>query len=360
MPARRPHRPFRDRLDSRLLTGGLIAGALLVVLVAAAAAYDQSRSDRLAQGITIAGVKVGGLDVATARHRILSQALKVRRRTLRVHADDQVFELSPTQAKVTVDVSAALARAVADSRRGWLGARVFNGLTGHHVNEDVPLPTRYDPAAVNKLVAQVARFVAEPPVDAKAVPGPTGLATSPGQNGRVLKIARLRRRLINALVRPPRSTDIVAVVTHVHPKVTEADLAAKYPAYVIVDRADHVLRYYKHLKPTHTFPIAVGMAGLETPAGLYDIQWKEVDPPWRVPNSAWAGKLAGRTIPPGPDDPIKARWMAFNGGAGIHGIDPSEYGSIGHDASHGCVRMRIPDVIALYDITPVGTPVFIA
>ena len=49
--------------------------------------------------------------------------------------------------------------------------------------------------------------------------------------------------------------------------------------------------------------------------------------------------------------------MAFNGGAGIHGIDPGEYSSIGHDASHGCMRMRIPDVISLYARTPVGTPV---
>ena len=52
--------------------------------------------------------------------------------------------------------------------------------------------------------------------------------------------------------------------------------------------------------------------------------------------------------------------MGFNGGAGIHGIDPSEYSSIGHNASHGCVRMRIPDVIDVYDKTDVGTPVFVA
>ena len=70
--------------------------------------------------------------------------------------------------------------------------------------------------------------------------------------------------------------------------------------------------------------------------------------------------LAGTVVPPGPSDPLKARFMSFEGGAGIHGIDPSEYSSIGQDASHGCVRMRIPDVIALYDKTPVGTPVYIA
>ena len=51
--------------------------------------------------------------------------------------------------------------------------------------------------------------------------------------------------------------------------------------------------------------------------------------------------------------------MSFDGGAGIHGIAPSEYSSIGHDASHGCVRMRIPDVISLYAKSPVGTPVYI-
>ena len=78
-----------------------------------------------------------------------------------------------------------------------------------------------------------------------------------------------------------------------------------------------------------------------------------------MPKSAWAGSLAGQTIPPGPQDPLKARFMSFEGGAGIHGIDPSEYSSIGHDASHGCIRMRIPDVIALYSKSPVGTPVYI-
>jgi lipoprotein-anchoring transpeptidase ErfK/SrfK len=79
-----------------------------------------------------------------------------------------------------------------------------------------------------------------------------------------------------------------------------------------------------------------------------------------VPKKAWAGKLAGTVVPPGPLDPLKARFMSFEGGAGIHGIDPSEYSTIGHFASHGCVRMRIPDVISLYARTPVGTPVYIA
>ena len=44
-------------------------------------------------------------------------------------------------------------------------------------------------------------------------------------------------------------------------------------------------------------------------------------------------------------------------GDGIHGTN--EPGSIGSAASHGCIRMLVSDVIQLYSITPVGTPVYV-
>jgi lipoprotein-anchoring transpeptidase ErfK/SrfK len=143
----------------------------------------------------------------------------------------------------------------------------------------------------------------------------------------------------------------------VRPTVTRAELATRFPSYITVDREAFQLRVYQHLKLARTYTIAVGQIGLETPAGLYHIQDKQVDPSWHVPNSAWAGSLAGQVIPPGPDDPIKARWMGIFDGAGIHGTD--ETWSLGHAASHGCVRMAIPDVIDLYDRVQVGTPVYI-
>jgi lipoprotein-anchoring transpeptidase ErfK/SrfK len=99
------------------------------------------------------------------------------------------------------------------------------------------------------------------------------------------------------------------------------------------------------------------MEGLETPEGLYHIQEKQVNPSWHVPNSSWAGELAGQVIPPGPEDPIKARWLGIFEGAGIHGTE--ETWSLGQAASHGCVRMSIPDVIELYPQVEVGTPIYI-
>jgi lipoprotein-anchoring transpeptidase ErfK/SrfK len=141
------------------------------------------------------------------------------------------------------------------------------------------------------------------------------------------------------------------------PKVTTAELAKKYPVVITVDRPAFKLRLFKRLKLKKTYTIAVGQAGLETPAGLYHVQDKTVNPSWHVPDSAWAGDLAGRVIPPGPDNPIKARWMGIYNGAGIHGT--TDVGSLGSAASHGCIRMAIPDVEALYPQVPLQAPVFI-
>ena len=50
--------------------------------------------------------------------------------------------------------------------------------------------------------------------------------------------------------------------------------------------------------------------------------------------------------------------MGIYDGAGIHGTDA--IGSLGTAASHGCIRMAIPDVVDLYDEVPVAAPVYIA
>ena len=126
---------------------------------------------------------------------------------------------------------------------------------------------------------------------------------------------------------------------------------------IMVSRGSFQLTLYKNLKPVKTYTVALGAAGYDTPSGLYAIQDKQVNPTWNVPNSEWAGDLAGKSIPPGPDNPLKARWMGIANGAGIHGT--SDIGSLGSAASHGCVRMSEGDVIDLFDRVEVGTPVYI-
>ncbi len=139
--------------------------------------------------------------------------------------------------------------------------------------------------------------------------------------------------------------------------MTTKDVAGEYPSYLTLDRGSFTLRLWQDLKNARTYTVAVGQEGLETPEGLYEIQEKEENPTWHVPESDWAGSLAGTTVPPGPSNPIKARWMAIYEGAGIHGTEETE--SLGSAASHGCVRMAIADVEELYDQVEVGTPIYI-
>ena len=339
----------------------LLSCLMLVALLAGAAVlFDRSRAERLAPGTRIGGVAVGGLDADVAMQLVEARAVAPKRRTLRVHTRAKTFVLTPTQLRVRADVDAAVERALAQSRRGWIGARLLRELRGERVGASVPLTTRYAKGVLPRLVAEIAAFSFVEPVDATVEPDAGGLRSVPSRVGQRIDTGELHRNLERAVQSRSRPADIHVSTVPVAPRVTADELAGRYPSYILIDRKDHVLRLYRNLKPFRTWPIAVGRAGLETPAGLYDIQWKETNPKWRVPNSEWAGDLAGKTIPPGPDNPIKARWMAFNGGAGIHGIDPSAYSSIGTDASHGCVRMRIPDVISLYARAPVGTPVYVA
>ena len=147
----------------------------------------------------------------------------------------------------------------------------------------------------------------------------------------------------------------------VKPKVTTDELAEKYPAILVVDRANFQLTLYKDLKLAKTYGIAVGQVGLETPAGLYHIQNKAVDPAWTMPNSSWVAPATRGTVIPGGI----AREPAQGALAGHlrRRRDPRHRRRrprSARAASHGCVRMRIPDVIELYDQVPVGAPIYIA
>jgi lipoprotein-anchoring transpeptidase ErfK/SrfK len=340
------------------IVAGLIV-ALLVVVAGAMYLYDHGRRETIADGVRIDGVDVGGLHAAAARAKIQREVVTNLNRPVTVTAGAKTWTLGPREAGLTVDTANMVAQAVQASREGSIVTRTIRGLSGEHVNRDVPLVISYSHAAVRGVTAQVRVAVQRPARDATVQPSASGLTQVEGETGTIVDSEKLGARIDRALTGAAHSHTVVVPVKTVQPAVTTAKLAEMYPAYIVVNRGAFRLSFYEHLKLAKTYEIAVGMEGLETPAGLHRIEWKQVDPPWYVPKKAWAGALAGTVVPPGPTDPLKARFMSFDGGAGIHGIDPSEYSSIGHDASHGCVRMRIPDVIALYAKTPVGTPVYI-
>jgi lipoprotein-anchoring transpeptidase ErfK/SrfK len=329
--------------------------AVVVVLVvgggAAAFAFDRARSDELANGVRIAGIDVGGLTVDDARI--------VRRlgRPIVIVDGKHRYRLTPTRARLHVDVGGMVRTALGRSRDGNFVTRVYREATGGRVPTRVRLRVAYSKAAVRAFVARVARSVDRAPTSAKVVPAAASLRTVHSRNGIAVYRRGLARVLENRLVHPHWRRVVPLPTRIVRPEVSTAELAARYPAFITIDRNAFMLRLFRKLRLYRSYRIAVGQQGLETPGGLYEINDKQVNPSWHVPNSAWAGDLAGKVIPPGPDDPIKARWMGIYSGAGIHGTE--ELGSLGTAASHGCIRMAIPDVEELYDKTPLHTPVFI-
>jgi lipoprotein-anchoring transpeptidase ErfK/SrfK len=123
---------------------------------------------------------------------------------------------------------------------------------------------------------------------------------------------------------------------------------------ITVDISTRTLVLERNGKKVKTYRVAVGTAEYPTPTGTYRIVTKQKNPTWNPPDSPWAEGLG--PIPPGAGNPLGTRWIGTSAPAiGIHGT-PADY-SIGTAASHGCLRMHMPDVEELYEQVAVGMPV---
>jgi lipoprotein-anchoring transpeptidase ErfK/SrfK len=332
------------------LLAGMGAGALR--------AYDSSRANRLAKGVVIGGFDVGGMDARLARLELGRALLPRLERPVVVTLGPRRFVLRPEQAGFSVAIAGAINGALEKSRQGGLFDRVYRELAGDSVGVQLVPRTAVSRVAVAAWVERVAKQIYRKPVNARLVPSSTRLRIVPGRDGIALRTAALTNAIVKRMTSLSARRVLVAPTRPVAPRVSARTLPRRYPFFITISRSEKRLRLWNYLKLRKTYLIAVGRVGLETPAGLYRIEDKQVNPPWHVPLSSWAGSLAGRVIPPGPADPLKARWMGFYDGAGIHGT--SDIGSLGSAASHGCIRMSIPDVIELYGIVPLHTPIFIA
>jgi lipoprotein-anchoring transpeptidase ErfK/SrfK len=338
----------------------ILVAVLLLALAGgavAAYAYDSSRDDLIAEGVTVAGIDVGGMRVDEARRAVNRRLAEPLEQPIAVVRAKKRFNLSAEDAGVRADVAGMVDEALEESREGNIFTRVARDLRGGEETTRVAARVTYDEAAVAGLVERVKKGLNRPARDAE-VEFPS-LERTEEKRGLKVRAARLEQRLAQALTVPGAERRVRAPAKVIQPKVTQAELEDKYSVVLIADRASFKLRYYERLRLAREYTVAVGALGFDTPAGLYHIQNKAVDPAWSVPESDWAGELAGTVVPGGvPENPLKARWLGIYDGAGIHGTDQTY--SLGTAASHGCIRMAIPDVIELYDNVPVGAPIYIA
>ncbi|HEX6152193.1 MAG TPA: L,D-transpeptidase/peptidoglycan binding protein [Solirubrobacterales bacterium] len=344
-------------MGTKTSIAALIAALLLVLVVGGAYAYDSSKKDQIAEGVTIGGVDVGGLNEEEAAALVRRKLLAPLQGSLRVTFRKRSWELPGEKLKIRANVDAAVEEAVEDSQEGGLPGRLVRYVSGGEVDESIkPGVTYYEPA-INRFVREIAEDVNREPQNAGVEPSGAELIVVAGKDGLKLRDNLLEKELKAAVLNANAPDAIVARAHSVAPEVTKGEVAAEYPTYLTLDRSTFTLRLWKDLKLAKTYTVAVGAEGFATPEGLYQIESMEENPVWNVPESDWAGSLAGQTIPPGPENPIKARWMGIYEGAGIHGTE--ETSSLGSAASHGCVRMAIPDVEELYDQVDIGTPIYL-
>jgi lipoprotein-anchoring transpeptidase ErfK/SrfK len=335
-----------------LLVAGLAVGAL--------AWADGREADRIADGVRVSGIHVGGLTRDAAMVKLRDRLATPLRRSATVRVRGRTFRLRARTARVRVSLGAAVQRAHEASSAGGFLERGWRRLTGGDVDLDVDAPVAVSRRAVRSFVGGVHAAVARRAVDASLSMSVDDVSVTPARSGRRLAGRDdLVDRLTSALVDPHADRSLRARTVRVRPDVTAEEVMDANPTIVTVSRAATTVRVFRRGELSRSYRVAVGEPKYPTPVGRFSVQTKQVDPPWNVPNSDWAGDLAGQTIPGGdPRNPLVARWIGFNGSVGFHGT--ASIGSLGSSASHGCVRMSPGDVIDLYERVDVGTPVIVA
>jgi lipoprotein-anchoring transpeptidase ErfK/SrfK len=332
----------------RILTSLVVASAALGAAASVAPAQAPRPGELIAPGITAAGVDLSNTTLKVAEDRLDALLGAKLQRDVIVKVAGRTFRLKAADAKLRFDAARTARRALYAGRKHPAGAPAQDvGLVLSHGR----IPVR---AFAEKVTAESRRAARDATVRITL----RRIQAVHSRSGASLDAAALAGVIDAALDAPRASRVLRPQRAQTRAKVTVADLPTRYGTILTVDRTNFKLRLFKRLKLAKTYGIAVGAAGHDTPTGTYTISNKAVNPTWHVPNSAWAGSLAGTTVPGGaPNNPLKARWLGIYDGVGIHGT--SEAWSIGSRASHGCIRMHVPDVIDLYPRVPVGTKVLI-
>jgi len=301
-----------------------------LLVASAPAAADDVQPATIPDGVTIAGVAVGGLtpDVATATvQQEFDQPLALR--------------VGSTTVLVTPDVLGATAAV----------DRAVERALAAQPNQPVSLGVSVVSGTVADFVAKLAQRFDRAPADSRLALRNLRPWLSKERAGRKLD-QRKAVHDINVALADLTRAQLRLTLKALKPKVTRA----QFGPVIVIRRNTNRLYLYSGMKLRRLFAVATGQQQYPTPLGRFSIVVKWRNPWWYPPESPWAQGQS--PIPPGPNNPLGTRWMGLSApGVGIHGT-PSD-ASIGYSVSHGCIRMHISQAEWLFKHVEVGTTVFI-
>jgi lipoprotein-anchoring transpeptidase ErfK/SrfK len=310
-----------------LAAGGLSAG---VVAATTTTGTTTTTPELIAPGVTISGIDVGNFTEDEA-FQVVTESFA---RPLQVSVPRHRLAVAPARIGAMAAVRAAVRRALAVPAGTELKLRVVVSRRGTQRYLD-GLSKRFDREAVDSqlLLRGLRPWVTRPQV------------------GRALRQTRAMDAIFTALVTNTRPLLKLQFAT-LEPAVTRSSIGP----VIVIRRGSNRLYLYKGMCPWRVFGVATGQSRYPTPVGRWHVVVKWRNPWWYPPNSDWA--KGEKPIPPGPGNPLGTRWMGLSAsGVGIHGTPDDT--SIGYSASHGCIRMHIPDAEWLFNHVTIGTTVFI-
>ncbi len=312
---------------------GVVAAALFAgALVAAAPAFAQTPPATIQPGVTIHTVDVGGMTAGEAKTAVHDFAATPFTLTFRARTLQPAPWSLGVKSKVNLAVSAAL---------------------GAGPGTTIPLTVSIDIEQLRHYTEKLDKLLAREPRDTHVRLRHLRPHLSKPLNGYDIRQKPTRTRLKDA-IRANSRGPVAVRYRSVKPRVTRSN----FRPVVVIRRGSHRLYFYKgaHMRFRASFGVAVGQPIYPTPIGKFTIVTKQRNPWWYPPDTAWAAGAS--PIPPGPGNPLGTRWMGLSAsGVGIHGTPDAA--SVGYSASHGCIRMRIPDAEWLFERVEVGSTVFI-
>jgi lipoprotein-anchoring transpeptidase ErfK/SrfK len=127
---------------------------------------------------------------------------------------------------------------------------------------------------------------------------------------------------------------------------------------IVIRSSKRILEFYQNGKFKKIYKVAVGKSGWQVYGNFWirkKVKWPDWIPTKRI-------KKENPRLPDivygGPKNPLGARALYLGYSAvRIHGTNNPK--SVGKAVSHGCFRMKNKDIIELYSMVKVGTPVYI-
>jgi lipoprotein-anchoring transpeptidase ErfK/SrfK len=335
------------------IVGGILFTLLLIGVAGVSyAGYDFSRKyeGKLLPGAAVAGVDIGGMTPDGALAAVQEAIRPQLTREVTVTWGKRSWTVTPKELGARSNARAAVESALSVSNDVTFvektRMRLFGDDLGFTRDVAIKYPRRGAQGFIQGLAASIDREARDAELDYSS--GWVEIVKE--QEGRSVRVNNSVKDLRAALANGDSNIDLT--VSTVAPAVT----TDAYKQVLLVRIGENKLYYYENGKIKREWVVATGLPEYPTPTGLWEITEKRFMPTWVNPAPDGWGADMPVSIPPGPGNPLGLRALNWSAAAiRFHGTNATY--SLGYNASHGCVRMSNDDVIELYDLIEVGTPI---